>query len=314
MMGYTINKYHGEYNRVKRTSAVKFIVVHYVGAGTSAVGNAKNNCIYFSGGNRNASAHYFIDDGSIYEYADPKSYSCWHVGDGGGKYKVDGIAITNQNSIGIEVCVNGDVPFTNEEIKRLTWLVQKLMNDFNVPASRVVRHYDASRKTCPRYYVNRPEEWKKLHDKITGQEVEDNGDINTPSVLPSTTPNSNDKKPAAKITVDGVWGKDTTIALQKALNAPYKDGIISRQSRTNKKYLAGCTTGWEFKTGIVKGSQTIELLQKKLGMAKKNCDGVMGKDTVKALQKYLGTYVDGYLDNPSNCIKELQRRLNAGTF
>ena len=305
-MSYIIEKYHGNYNIVARKDAVKFIVVHYVGAGTSALGNAKNNCIYFSGGNRNASAHYFIDDGSIYEYADPKKYYTWHVGDGGGKYKVDGIAITNSNSIGIEVCINGDKPFTAPEIERLTWLVQKLMADFNVPASRVVRHYDGSRKICPRYYATRHAEWDKLHAKITGLEVKEEDSVNYPSVLPSA--------PVEKLTVDGVWGKDTTLALQKALNAPYKDGDISRQSIAQKKYLSACTSGWEFGSGFAQGSQTIELLQKKIGMAKKDCDGVMGKNTVKALQKYLGTYVDGYLDNPSNCVKELQRRLNAGSF
>ena len=302
-MEYIINEYHGEFNRAKRAEAVKYIVVHYVGAGTSALGNAKNNCIYFSGGNRNASAHYFIDDGSIYEYADPKDWCCWHVGDGKGKY-----GITNSNSIGIEVCINGDNPFTDEEIKRLTWLVQKLMKDFDVPAERVVRHYDASRKTCPRYYVNRPAEWNKLHDIITGQVDKIPTTPSTPSDPTSKPVNKN------KLIEDGIWGSATTLALQKVLKAPYKDGEISRQSNAQKKYLSACTTGWEFVSGIAKGSQTIKLLQKKIGMPIWKQDGVMGKSTVKALQKYLGTYADGYLDKPSKCVKELQRRLNAGTF
>ena len=119
---------------------------------------------------------------------------------------------------------------------------------------------------------------------------------------------------SGKLEVNGIWDEYTTLALQKSLNAPYKDGEISRQSSAQKKYLDACTSGWEFKSGIVSGSQTIELLQKKIGMASKDCDGVMGTGTVKALQKYLGTTVDGKLDNPSACVKELQRRLNAGTF
>lgn len=291
MATYTINKYHGKYNIVKRTSAVKYIVVHYVGAGTSAPGSAKNNCIYFSGGNRNASAHYFIDDGSIYEYADPKTYATWHCGDGSGKY-----GITNQNSIGIEVCINGNKPFTDEEIKRLTWLVQKLMKDFKVSAKNVVRHYDASRKQCPLYYVKNPAKWTELHKQITQGATEE------------------EKKPSApkaSLVVNGVWDKHTTLALQKALNAPYKDGEISRQNVANKKYLAACTTGWQFGSGVQSGSQTIELLQTKIGA---EADGVMGKESVKALQRYLGTYVDGYLDKPSKAVQEMQRRLNAGTF
>lgn len=164
---YTIKKHHGKYNIVKRVTPIKFIVIHYVGSGDSSAGSALANCKYFAGGNRNASAHYFIDDSSIYEYANPSKHATWHCGDGKGKYKVDGIAITNANSIGIEVCINGNKPFTEEETKRLTWLVQKLMKEYKIPAQRVVRHYDASRKQCPLYYVKNPSKWTELHKRIT---------------------------------------------------------------------------------------------------------------------------------------------------
>ena len=157
-MSYSINIYHGNYNITRRSSTIKYIVVHY----TAGTGSAKNNCIYFSKANRNASAHYFIDDSSIYEYADPAKYATWHCGDGAGKY-----GITNQNSIGIEV-VNTGGAFSQEEIKKLAWLVQKLMKQYNIPAANVVRHYDASRKQCPLYYVKNSSEWTKLHKTITG--------------------------------------------------------------------------------------------------------------------------------------------------
>lgn len=173
MTVYEINKYHGEYNvRPRSASDVKYIVVHYTGSGTSAVGAARANCIYFSGGDRQASAHYFIDDGSIYEYADPATKLTWHVGDGKGEF-----GITNTNAIGIEVCMNGDSPFTESEISRLQWLVCRLMRQFGVPASRVVRHYDASRKLCPYYYTpggsGGDAAWKKLHARITSDTVSD---------------------------------------------------------------------------------------------------------------------------------------------
>ena len=158
-----INKYHGNYNISKRTQSVKYIVIHYVGSGSSTSGNAKNNCIFFAGGNRNSSAHYFIDDGGIWEYADPSSYYTWHCGDGHGKY-----GITNANSIGIEVCQNGDKPFTEKEIGYLSELVPSLMAKYGVPANNIVRHYDASRKSCPLYYVSRSSEWTTLKRRITG--------------------------------------------------------------------------------------------------------------------------------------------------
>lgn len=162
MTSPTINKYHGDYNVTSKSGTYSYIVCHYVGNGTSASGNAKNNCIYFSGGNRGASAHYFIDDGGIWEYADPSVYYTWHCGDGKGKY-----GITNSNSIGIEVCQNGDVPYTEQEIEYLTQLVGYLMEKYNIPASNVVRHYDASRKSCPYYYAKRQDKWDELKERIT---------------------------------------------------------------------------------------------------------------------------------------------------
>lgn len=160
-----INKKHGSYNISKRTESVKYIVVHYAsGTNTPREGTARDNCIFFGTGYRDASAHYFIDDGGIWEYADPKKYFTWHCGDGHGRY-----GITNSNSIGIEVCQRGDNPFTAKEITYLKELVMSLMKKYKVPADRVVRHFDASRKQCPYYYVRRPNEWKALRKTITGQ-------------------------------------------------------------------------------------------------------------------------------------------------
>lgn len=160
-MSYSIEQHHGSCNIQKRTTAVKYIVVHYTGSGTSAAGSAKANCTYFAGGNRNASAHYFIDDATICEYAEPSAYVTWHCGDGKGRY-----GITNANSVGIEVCNSGGA-FSAAEISRLAWLVQKLMARFGVDAAHVVRHYDASRKRCPAYYVDNAAAWTALHSTIT---------------------------------------------------------------------------------------------------------------------------------------------------
>ena len=168
-MSFAIERRHGTYNRQTRTEAVRYIVVHYTGSGTSAPGSAAANCKYFAGGNRNASAHYFVDDGTICEYADPAAYATWHCGDGHGRY-----GITNANSVGIEVCQNGDRPYTEAEIERLTWLVRRLMAQFGVPPERVVRHYDASRKACPYYYTpygsGGDSAWRALRDRITREE------------------------------------------------------------------------------------------------------------------------------------------------
>lgn len=159
-----VNKYYGAFNISNRTQPIKYIVVHYTGSGTTAGGAARNNCQYFAGGNRNASADFFIDDSGIWEYTDSDRYYTWHCGDGGGRY-----GITNSNSIGIEVCQNGNNPYSGNEILYLTRLVGFLMNKYNIPADRVVRHYDASRKQCPLYYVDQAR-WNQLHATITQED------------------------------------------------------------------------------------------------------------------------------------------------
>jgi len=143
-----IHEYHGAYNIGDRTEPVRYIVCHYVGSGDSSPGSALANCKYFSDGDRGASAHYFIDDSGIWEYADPDEHYTWHCGDGHGAY-----GITNRNSVGIEVCIDGDTPYTDTEIGYLAQLVQHLMTKYGIDAEHVVRHYDASRKSCPYFYT-----------------------------------------------------------------------------------------------------------------------------------------------------------------
>ena len=109
--------------------------------------------------------------------------------------------------------------------------------------------------------------------------------------------------------MDGVWGPATTRAVQSALGTPV-DGIVSGQSTS----LDACNRGglssesWQYGVG---GSLMVRALQAKVGA---DVDGYFGPGTCRALQRYLGTYADGYVDNPSNMVKELQRRLNAGAF
>ena len=173
-MGYpSINKKYQQtkYNVTKCSDRrvgkkVKYIVIHYTGTKASA----KNNCIYFSGGNRDASADYFVDkDGTIYKFnANCAKYYSWHCGDGKGKY-----GITNSNSIGIEVVSAGE-EFTKEQIASLKKLVNAIQSDYGVKDGNVVRHYDASHKLCPYPYCGsgkKDDKWKELWKIITSNEV-----------------------------------------------------------------------------------------------------------------------------------------------
>lgn len=88
------------------------------------------------------------------------------------------------------------------------------------------------------------------------------------------------------VSEDGVWGVGTTKYTQKLLGT-YADGIVSGQRTSCKKYLPAAHTGsWEFKL-YGSGSAMIKALQKHVGLSGKNVDGLAGKNTVIAMQKFL---------------------------
>lgn len=115
----------------------EYIVLHDTGNPTAG---AENHYKYFNGGNRGASAHYFVDNSRVIQTV-KDSDSAWHCGDGKGKF-----GITNNNSIGIEICLTGN---RDKSISKAVELAAYLMEKHNIPVERVVRHYDASRKNCP---------------------------------------------------------------------------------------------------------------------------------------------------------------------
>lgn len=137
-----IEKKQIAYNKVGRTTAIKYIVIHDTG-NKSKGANADAHFNYFNGGNRNSSADFFVDDKKILQVNDYTRYYTWQVGDGKGKY-----GVTNANSIGIEICVNADGDY-EKAFNSAIELTKYLMKELNIPIERVVRHYDASRKNCP---------------------------------------------------------------------------------------------------------------------------------------------------------------------
>lgn len=118
-------------------------------------------------------------------------------------------------------------------------------------------------------------------------------------------------KKKAKLVVDSKWGRAVTRALQRFFDTPV-DGKLSGQLRngvTNALYGNTASFGGG-------GSVVIKALQRYLNSKGFNLkvDGLLGAATVRALQSYLGTPIDGVLSRPSVVVGELQRRLNAGTF
>lgn len=153
-----IQKKISSYNYSSRKgNSVKYIVLHYTG---NEGDTAKNNVDYFYGGDRNASAHYFVDDNSIWQSVE-ESNSAWAVGDGKGAY-----GITNQNSISIEMCCDSNGFVSAKTEANALELVKHLMTKYNISSANVVRHYDASRKTCPNWSDNNWSRWWNFKNNL----------------------------------------------------------------------------------------------------------------------------------------------------
>ena len=150
----------------------KYIVIHYVGA----VSTAKNNADYFATAYRGASAHYFVDETSIWQSVEDYNIA-WHCGATTYKHP----DCRNNNSIGIEMCVKKDDSgkwyFEEDTVKNTVELVKSLMEKYNIPIDRVIRHYDVTGKNCPAPYVDNPKEWDKFKSRLTIEELVTPNDI-----------------------------------------------------------------------------------------------------------------------------------------
>lgn len=154
-----IQKKQIAYNHSRRSGAIKYIVIHDT---ANPGGTPQNHFDYFNGGNRGASADYFVDGSSIMEINNPNLNYTWHVGDGHGRF-----GITNQNALGIEMCLERDGSISGNTFNNTVNLTKYLMKVHNIPKDRVVRHYDASRKTCPeRFSKSSWERWNEFKSKI----------------------------------------------------------------------------------------------------------------------------------------------------
>lgn len=145
-----------------------YVVVHETdnwsnGAGAKTHANAMYN------GNLAGTVHYYVDDTDIYQTLDHKN-GAYAVGDGGGKY-----GITNRNSINIEICVNPDSNYYTA-VKNCQWLCAHLLEQYGWGTDRLKRHYDASRKHCPRRILDEglwDDFVKNVQNIMKGESVEE---------------------------------------------------------------------------------------------------------------------------------------------
>ena len=135
---------------------VNGVVVHYVGnPGTTA----EQNRSYFAGlaqtGETYASRHFLIGlEGEIIQCV-----------------PLDEIAYCtsqrNVDTISIECChPDAEGQFTQATYDSLLRLVHWLQEEYRLSSDQVIRHYDATGKECPLYYVEHPEAWSQFLDDL----------------------------------------------------------------------------------------------------------------------------------------------------
>ena len=149
-----------------RKQLIKYIVVHY----TANDGDtARNNGNYFSQPNRNASAHYFVDENEIIQSVKDID-TAWHCGAKTYKHEL----CRNDNSIGIEMCSEKDEQgkyYINESTQNNTIeLIKQLMQKYDISIENVLRHYDVTGKLCPEPFVRNQVQWLDFKQKLIEKE------------------------------------------------------------------------------------------------------------------------------------------------
>ena len=202
-----------------------------------------------------ASAHFVTDlNGDIYEMI-PLNYIAYTTN------------AANKYSIGIECATIGsDDHYTDKQyismVKLGAWLAQYYELD---PRTDFIRHYDVTKKICPRYFVNHSDKWKQfkldcynyLHGKLKEKNIKNctNGKGN--SILDDKSPSagSTEFKPyIAKVNTDGLNARkgpgiehdiecvlDKGVAITIIQEKKSSDGGVWCKAKSgywvNKKYL-----------------------------------------------------------------------------
>lgn len=129
----------------------KYIVIHETDNISKGAG-AERHATAMYNGNLAGTVHYYVDDKTIYQTLEHKN-GAYAIGDNGNKINDSKFGIHNQNSINIEICVNPDSDY-NKAVSNTIDLVKKIMKDENISINNIVKHYDATRKKCPRKIID----------------------------------------------------------------------------------------------------------------------------------------------------------------
>lgn len=322
------------YGSKRNTSNIKWIVIHF----TANDGDTdENNGKYFHNNVVKASAHYFVDSDSITQSV-PDNYVAYSVGgtkynNGGGKYHGQ---CTNSNSLSIELCddvKNGKIYPSDKTIENAIAFTKKKMDEYNISASHVIRHFDVTGKKCPAYWCGtdaKDKLWKtEFHNKLTESKP-------TPTPTPSQPATSSKtvnykvkvtadsglncrKEPNASAAKVTVYAKGATLTVTKEsgdwlyvnskgwVNGKYTQKVTTTTSNTTKTptYKVGCTYTLQSELKVRTGAGTNYRAKKYSELTTdgkkhdKDKDGALDKGTKVTCKKVIKNGNEVWLETPS---------------
>lgn len=195
---------------------IKYIVMHYTGNyEDTAAGNAN----YFMGANRNASAHYFVDDNSIWQSVGVRD-AAWHCGAWDKNSFAYHPECRNMNSVGIEMCCTaGNYDMSAKTVELSAQLCAALCKYLNITDvdKYVVRHYDVSHKSCPRPMVQNTARWTAFRNRVKEILKQSKTTTEPKKVEPKATQQTNNKEEVCKVELrklyKGMSGNDVRMAM-----------------------------------------------------------------------------------------------------
>ncbi|MGM9550713.1 MAG: N-acetylmuramoyl-L-alanine amidase [Clostridia bacterium] len=147
---------------VKEGRNISYVVMHYTG---NSKDKAVNNAKYFKNNSLSSSAHYFVDDESIYQSVEIKN-KAWHAGTNGTYYSL----ARNENSVGIEMCCENNYTVSEKTQSNAAFLCAEICKMIGIGKNEVdtfvIRHYDVTHKNCPAQWVSNEGEFIAFKERV----------------------------------------------------------------------------------------------------------------------------------------------------
>lgn len=281
----TYKAHSNNYSIGRSGRKIEKVTIHHM----AGVLTAKQCGSIFQDGNRQASSNYGIGkNGEIALFVDEANTSY-----------ADANWDSNCKSVTIE-CSNsksgGDWLVSDKVLSSLIKLIADIFKRNGIKKAikgeTITWHSMYSATTCPGNYLRSKMDYivEKVNEKL------------------NNATDTSDKEESKKhiIDVDGKWGSATTRKAQKVFKTTV-DGIVTDQYKCYENENPGLIAFEWLDNPSDYGSELIRAIQKKVGA---NIDGHIGPETIKKMQKWLGTVQDSCVSNPSDVVRAFQKWLN----